>query len=104
MIGGNTKSRLRKNARISSKNSTTQENIRISRLKTKLRNLYKKEKFKSEIKPIIENLSDELYQLENEHAKVAKLHVNILLRPKGEKCSKTYLIVLEGQYAKSNNF
>ena len=30
------------------KNSTTKENIRISRLKNKLRNLYNKENFKSD--------------------------------------------------------
>ena len=37
-----------------------QENIRISILKRRLLNLYKKENFKPEIKPIIENLQDEL--------------------------------------------
>ena len=36
------------------------ENIRISILKRRLQNLYKKENFKPEIKPIIENLQDEL--------------------------------------------
>ena len=34
--------------------------IRISILKKRLQNLYKKENFRSEIKPIIENLQDEL--------------------------------------------
>ena len=38
----------------------TQENIRISILKRRLQNLYKKEKFKLEIKAMIENLQDEL--------------------------------------------
>ena len=33
-------------------------------------NFYKKENFKSEIKPMIENLQDELYQLENKQSKV----------------------------------
>ena len=33
-----------------------QENIRISILKRRLQNLYKKESFKPEIKPMIENL------------------------------------------------
>ena len=36
------------------------ENIRISILKRRLQNLYKKENFKPEIKPTIENLQDEL--------------------------------------------
>ena len=51
-------------------NSTTQGNIRILRLKKRLRNLYEK-KSKPEIKPIIKNLQDELYQLENKQAKGA---------------------------------
>ena len=37
------------------KNSTRQENIRISRLNKRLRNLYKKETFKPETKPITKN-------------------------------------------------
>ena len=37
-----------------------QENIRISILKRRLQNLYKKENFKLEIKPMVENLQDEL--------------------------------------------
>ena len=56
-----------------SKTSTTQENIRISRLKKRLLNFYKEENFKPEIKPIIKNLQDELNQLENKPAKGAKL-------------------------------
>ena len=36
-----------------------------------------KENFKPEIKPMIENLQDELYQLENKQAKGAKLRANI---------------------------
>ena len=35
-----------------------QENIRIWILKRRLRNLYKKENFQPEIKPMIENLQD----------------------------------------------
>ena len=35
----------------------------------RLRNIYKKENFKPEIKPMIENLQDELYKLENKYAK-----------------------------------
>ena len=41
--------------------------------KIRLQNLYKKENFKPEIKPMIENLQDELYQLENKQAKGATL-------------------------------
>ena len=36
--------------------------------KKRLRNLYKKENFKPEIKPMIAKLQDELYQLENKQA------------------------------------
>ena len=43
----------------------------------RLQNLYKKEGFKPEIKPMIENLQDELYQLENKQAKGVKLRANI---------------------------
>ena len=46
-----------------------QKSIRISTLKRRLQNLYKKENFKPQIKPMIENLQDELYQLENKQAK-----------------------------------
>ena len=35
-----------------------QENIRIFRLKKRLQNLYRKENFKPEIKPLIKNLQD----------------------------------------------
>ena len=58
--------------------STTQENIKTSRLKMRLRKLYKKENFTPEIKPMIENLPDELYKLESEHEKGEKHHVNII--------------------------
>ena len=37
-----------------------QENIRVSILKRRLQNLYKRENFKAEIKSMIENLQDEL--------------------------------------------
>ena len=44
-----------------SKNSATQENITILRLKkTKKENLYTRENFKPEIKPMVENLQNEL--------------------------------------------
>ena len=46
-------------------------------LKRRLQNLYKKENFKPEIKLMIENLQDKLYQLENKQAKGAKLIADI---------------------------
>ena len=55
-----------------------QKNIRISILKRRLRNLYKKNNFKPEIKPMIENLQNELSQLENKQAKSVKLRANTL--------------------------
>ena len=54
-----------------------------------------KKKFKPEIKPIITNLQDELYQLENKQAKSAKLRPTIRWKLEGEKCSKTFFKVLE---------
>ena len=50
----------------------------------------KKENVKSEIKPIIENLQDELYQLENKQTKVSKLRANMRWELDGEKGSKTF--------------
>ena len=61
----------------------------------RLWNLYKKENFKPEIKSIIKNLQDELYQLENKQAKGAKLRDKIKWELAGEKCSKTFFKVLE---------
>ena len=66
-----------------------QENIRISILKRRLRNLYKKENIKPEIKPMIENLQDELSQLENKQPKVLNF-ANIRWELEGKKCSKTF--------------
>ena len=54
-----------------------QENIRISILKRRLRNLYKKENFKPEIKAMNENLQDGLSQLESKQARSVKLCDNI---------------------------
>ena len=52
-----TKSCFKENAKILSKNSTTQENITILRIKKgKKENFYKRENFKPEIKPMTENL------------------------------------------------
>ena len=56
-----TKCCFKENSNIFSKNSITQENITILRLKQD----YKKEKFKPEIEPKIKNLQDEIYQLGN---------------------------------------
>ena len=50
-----------------------------------------------------EKLLHELYQLEIESVKAAKIHPNMILELKGVKCSKTYFNVLERQYAKSKN-
>ena len=55
----------------------------------RLRSLYEK-KFKPEIKPIIKNLQDELYQLENKQAKGAKLRRTIRWKLEDEKFSKTF--------------
>ena len=52
---------------------------------------------KQEIKLIIENLQDELYQLKKKQAKGAKLRANIRQKLEGEKCSKTFFKVLERQ-------
>ena len=86
---------FKENTRTFSKISTAQENIRISRLKNRLRNLYKKQNFKPEIKSIIKNLQDELHQLENKQAKGAKHRSNIRSELEGEKSSKTFFKVLE---------
>ena len=72
------KSCFKENDNIFSKNCTTQENITILRLKYgKKEHLHKRENFKPEIKPLIENLQSELYQLEKKQAKGAKLRANI---------------------------
>ena len=65
-----TKSSFKENPRTFSKSSITQG---ISRLKKRLRNLYRKENFKPKIKPITKSLQDELYQLKTKQPKVAKL-------------------------------
>ena len=50
----------------------------------------KKEEFKPETKPIIENLQDELYQLESEQGKGPKIHTNIKWELESEKCFRTF--------------
>ena len=67
-----------------------QENIRISILKRRLGNLYKKENFRPEIKLMIENLQDELSRLVKKQAKSAKLLADIRWKLEGKKCSKTF--------------
>ena len=57
--------------------------------------LIRKKKIKPEIKPIIRNLQDELYQLENKQRKGAKLGASIRWKLEGKKCSKTFFKVLE---------
>ena len=75
----------------------THGNIIISMLKRKLRNLYKKENFKPEIKPMIENLQDELYQFENKQVKIVKLLANMRWELEGKECSKSFFKVIERQ-------
>ena len=75
----------------------TQGNIIISILKRRLRNLYKKENFKPEIKPMIENLQDELYQFENKKAKIVKLLANMRWELEGKECFKSFFKVIERQ-------
>ena len=94
----NTKIKIKQTARGFSKNSTTQENIRISRLKKRLRNLYKKENFKPEIRPFIHNLQDELYSLESKQARGAKILANIRWDLEVEKFSKSFFNILERQH------
>ena len=56
-----------------------------------------KENFEPKIKPMIENLQNELYQLEKKQSKGAKLRANIRQELEGEKGSKTFFRVLERQ-------
>ena len=92
-----TKYKIKYTATIFFKNSTKQENIRISRLKKRLRNLYKKENYKPETKPVINTSEDDVYFLESKQAKGAKIGANIRWDLEGEKCSKTFFKVLERQ-------
>ena len=55
-----TKCKTKDNAWIFSKKFTKQEHIRIFRLKKRLQNLYKKENYKPEIKPMINTFQNEL--------------------------------------------
>ena len=61
-----------------------------------------KKNFKPEIKSIIKNLQDELYQLENKQAKGAKLRARIKWELEGEKCSKRFFKVLRRRNYNNN--
>ena len=61
----NTKSSFKEDAKSFFKSSTTQEN-------------FEKENFEPKTKPMIENLQNELYQLENKQAKYANNMLNML--------------------------
>ena len=67
-------------------------------LKKRLQNLYQKENVKSEIKPLIKSLQDELYSLESKQANGAKICANIRWDLEGEKCPKTFCKILERQH------
>ena len=58
-----TKSCFKGNARAFPKNATNQENSRVLRLKKRTTKLIQKRNFRQEIKRMIENLKDQLYQL-----------------------------------------
>ena len=60
----------------------------------KAANLIQKRKFQAIIKPMIENLKDEICYLENKQAKGAKLRVNIRYELEGGKWSKTFFNVI----------
>ena len=60
--------------------------------------MYKKENFKPEIKPLINNLQDELYSLESKQARGAKIRANIRWDLEGEKCSNSFFKILERQH------
>ena len=96
MTGGNTpRLKLKRMLEVFLK-ITKQENIRISRLKKRLQNLYKKI-FKPEIKPVINNLQDERYSLECKQARGAIIRANVRWDLEGEKCSKSFFRILERQ-------
>ena len=56
-----------------------------------------KRKLQTKVKPMIKNLKDELYQLENKKAKSVKLCANIRQELEGQKCFKIFFKVLERQ-------
>ena len=92
-----TKSCIKKHGRSFFKSSTLHENITISKLKERLRNLYKSKNFKPEIKPMIENSQEKLRQVESKQSKGAKIRANIRWKLEGEKCSKTFFKIIKTQ-------
>ena len=92
-----TKSQIKDNVRLFAKNSTKKKNIRISRFKKRLQNLYKNKNFKPEIMPLIKNLQDKLCTLESKQAKGTKIRANTKWELEGKKCSKIFFNVLERQ-------
>ena len=73
----NTKPSFKENARTFSKNSISQENIRISKLKEDYKTYTKKKISNQKLNQWLKNLEDELYQLQNKQAKGAKHGSNI---------------------------
>ena len=68
-----------------------------------MRNLHKKN-FKPEIKPTVENLQKELYQLENKQAKGDKVCTNIRQDMEQQKNFQNFLKdTSETEYGESNN-
>ena len=57
---------------------------------------------KPEIKPMIENLQDEVYQSENKQAEGAKLRANIRCW-RAKNAPKLFQSTWKTEYAKSNN-
>ena len=80
-----TMEQIKDDAQLFARNSKKQKNIRISRLKKRLQNLYKRENFKPEIRVMISNLQDELYTLETKQATGAKFRANIRWDLEGKK-------------------
>ena len=92
-----TKCQIKVNTKDFSINYAKQENIRISKIKKRLQNVYKKEKFKPKMKHLANNLQDELYSLESKQARGAKTCANIRWDLEGEKWSQIFFKILERQ-------
>ena len=89
-----TKSCFKENARTCSKNSTTQGNNRISRLKKRLRNLYQK-KFKSEI-----NQLSKIYKMNFTNQKTNKQKVQNFVLPSDGSLRAKNALKLFSKYLK----
>ena len=83
------------------KNSTKQENIRISQLKKRLQNLYKKENFKAEIRLMINNLQDELYTLKLNKPQVLKFVPMLDGTCRSKNAPKPFLVFLKDKICKT---